>query len=262
MPSKKKKKKSGRGKAKKAMDSLDAQMEKLKIGGNDSQAYDEAAMLEEAIKLATAEKKKLESEDCTHGYVPGEDHPDVADFAEALVNGFLSVDADSIFVVKLNAAVTTVPKEAWDDTAKLELVLRSFLAIGTHLVLNNEDSVPSARDFAFLAFFIQKRVESLHGGDEPFPMGKLIDLFKCDEHTLVKYLRKNTPCDCLDEKYKEVKSIPKLTLCCYGKCSLPDRMAERRSLLRCCGETRYCSRECQKAAWPEHKKICESESRK
>jgi hypothetical protein len=83
-------------------------------------------------------------------------------------------------------------------------------------------------------------------------------LWSADEHTLVKYLRKNIPCKCLDEKYKEVKSITKMGVCFNSQCSIPDRMVERKSMLYCtrCRQVNYCSAECQKAAWPEHKELC------
>ena len=67
MPSKKKKKSKGRGKAAKKVDeqqkSLDTQMERLKIDKDeDSQTnVDEDALLEEAIKLAAAEKDELDA---------------------------------------------------------------------------------------------------------------------------------------------------------------------------------------------------------
>lgn len=79
--------------------------------------------------------------------------------------------------------------------------------------------------------------------------------------TLVKYsyLRKNIPCSCLDKKYKEVKSITRMGMCCNEMCSLPNQMAKRSTMLCCtgCRVANYCSRECQKAAWPENKEFCE-----
>eukprot|EP00986_Skeletonema_menzelii_P013044 scaffold7396_cov127-Skeletonema_menzelii.AAC.7 len=77
-------------------------------------------------------------------------------------------------------------------------------------------------------------------------------------HTLVSFLKKRIPCSCLDEKYKEVKSIPKIGLCCNHGCSLPFGKTER-SLTECCSRCRtanYCSRKCQVAAWPGHKVEC------
>ena len=84
----------------------------------------------------------------------------------------------------------------------------------------------------------------------------IIELYKCDEHTLVKYLRKRIPCSCLDEKYNEVKSITRMGLCFNAQCT--SDIVQRSKMMCCarCGEVNYCSRECQKAAWPEHKTNC------
>ena len=112
----KKKKKSGRGKAKKAAEnsktkekqqgSLDAQMEQLNI--NDESRTD-LDLLKEAIKLAEGEKQSLKARaqelskrvmktcgyviinakfgSCGHGYLPGEDIA-IEDFADTFVDRF------------------------------------------------------------------------------------------------------------------------------------------------------------------------------
>jgi hypothetical protein len=75
----------------------------------------------------------------------------------------------------------------------------------------------------------------------------------------VKYLRKNIPCNCLDEKYKEVKSITKMGVCRNPQCQVPDGRVERSKMLYCtrCCVVNYCCRECQEAAWPVHKEFCD-----
>ena len=42
---------------------------------------------------------------------------------------------------------------------------------------------------------------------DPADAVKQFEFLAADEHTLVKYLRKNIPSNCLDEKYNEVKSV-------------------------------------------------------
>ena len=89
----------------------------------------------------------------------------------------------------------------------------------------------------YLAIFMDKRKVI-------FDEVKFIELIEADEHTLVKFLRKNIPCPCLDEKYKEVKSVTKMGVCGNLECSLPNRMAERSTMLCCtgCRIANYCSR--------------------
>ncbi len=86
----------------------------------------------------------------------------------------------------------------------------------------------------------------------------MVEILNWDEHTLVAYFRKRIPCKCLDEKYKEVKSITKMSVCMNPECSLPGRKVERKGMLHCirCRQRYYCSRECQEAAWPMHKEFC------
>ncbi len=126
MPSKKKKKSKGRGKAAKKADeqqrSLDMQMERLKIDKDeDSQTNaDEDALLEDAIKLAAAEKEALDAEAaekeddqlkvCHHG--------NAVETKELIhfINTFISVASgqNSPMIASLSAA-NDIVKEKYPD---------------------------------------------------------------------------------------------------------------------------------------------------
>ena len=113
MPAKKKKSKAerkptvGRGDAKYAKSgdevneqqqkTIDSQMQRLKIADEEqAEADEEAAFLEEAIKLAAVEKKEIEKrekENCTHGYNPS------SRSEERLCEGYMQT-----FITSLNSA--------------------------------------------------------------------------------------------------------------------------------------------------------------
>ena len=88
---------------------------------------------------------------------------------------------------------------------------------------------------------------------------KLADLISADDHTLVSYYRKRISCSCLDQKYEEVKSVKKMGRCYNQNCSHPGGKVERSKMFSCtrCGVASYCSVECQRAAWKEHREKCD-----
>mmetsp|Transcript_22609 Transcript_22609/g.29047 ORF Transcript_22609/g.29047 Transcript_22609/m.29047 type:complete len:120 (+) Transcript_22609:3-362(+) len=87
---------------------------------------------------------------------------------------------------------------------------------------------------------------------------KMMEMVIADDHTLVSFYRKRISCTCLAKKYKEVKSIKKMGYCNNDKCPLPGRKVERSKMLYCtrCRYAYYCSRDCQEAAWSEHREEC------
>ena len=148
------------------------------------------------------------------------------------------------------------------DPYKMKLVISLYLSQGTENILKGED-LQDARYFAFLACHFETHIKAYTRQIaliDPADAVKQFEFLVADEHTLVKYFRKRITCPCLDKKYKEVKSITKLGRCFNMKCSLPDRMAERSTMLVCarCRTSHYCSRRCQKADWPFHKELCEN----
>eukprot|EP00985_Skeletonema_marinoi_P012718 scaffold6198_cov132-Skeletonema_marinoi.AAC.2 len=93
---------------------------------------------------------------------------------------------------------------------------------------------------------------------EEFNITKVKELKLTDEHTVVSFLKKRIACSCLDKRYERVKSITKMGLCCMNpRCSRGTRV-ERSTMLFCtpCRRENYCSRACQREAWPKHKHVC------
>lgn len=136
----------------------------------------------------------------------------------------------------------------------MKLVVSYFLCNATHHVLQGD--FDRARYFAVTAssfeiFASYRRGEKVNLNATT---AKMLELGKCDDdHTLVKYLRRRIPCSCLDEVYKEVKSITRT-----GVCFTCESVVERSKMSSCarCGNANYCSRVCQKADWPNHKDEC------
>eukprot|EP00984_Skeletonema_dohrnii_P033957 scaffold32283_cov132-Skeletonema_dohrnii-CCMP3373.AAC.2 len=289
MPSKKK---TSRGRARKGRNNrkkkneggeqqgpLDTQMERLNIGDDsESEALDEAIKLaaaekEEALESRAAEEEKsftmktsqVSTMQCYHGFVPGEDHFIIDNFGKTFlsrVNSPITGNVGECINLAYQATRKIYP-EVGNDYCKMKLVLSLYLFQGTQAVI--EGYFDDARFFAAVAFYLEDYITFYFedGANDVFDAARQIELLSADQHTLVKYLRKKIPCCCLDEKYKQVKSITKLGICCNEKCSIPDRLVERRSMFYCtrCRAVNYCSRECQKAAWPTHKSYCDKHSK-
>mmetsp|Transcript_31488 Transcript_31488/g.53325 ORF Transcript_31488/g.53325 Transcript_31488/m.53325 type:complete len:273 (-) Transcript_31488:301-1119(-) len=151
--------------------------------------------------------------------------------------------------------------EVLRDSSKMKQILSYFLSVGTDHILNGRDGAARTTVAViimfeeFIAFSVQKTQAVLH-------LQKLMEMLIADDHTLVSFFRKRITCSCLDKKHKEVKSIKKMGYCNNDKCPLPGRKVERSKMLYCtrCSVAYYCSRDCQKAAWSEHREFCKEKA--
>ena len=176
-------------------------------------------------------------------------------FLQAFVDAFDGVGGD--FIVAYQATKEEYA-DVWKDLGRMAFVVSFLLSCGTSKVL--EGNIKVASKYASLGSYFEQYVEVNLLNTRACPnFAKIKELYLADIHTLVSFLRKRIPCSCLDEKYKEVKSMPKIGLCCNPGCPLPGGMTER-SLTMCCSRCRganYCSRECQVAAWQGHRGECD-----
>ena len=255
----------------------DAQiMQQLKI---DDDEADEDTFLEEAIKLAAAEKEALKAAEkeekkafkrtitlnnnnCMHGF---DTHGDpekarrVVEFCEEYLDAFYSTTGSTVLAVGIKTANELTGEkfdDVWYNLPEMELVVSCFVTCATDEYLKGE--IMSARVRAAIAnyfesivcFMLQTKNKNIADTT------KMTELTIADEHTLVKYLRKHISCECLDEKYKQVKSITKMGSCANQLCS--NRRVERKSMLYCtrCRIVNYCSSACQNVDWPKHKEHC------
>ena len=290
MPSKKKKKAKGKGRAaaksskdkglkddsagsdvKPDVKNVELRMQRLQMNNNVQD--DETALLEEAINLAAAEREQLgaaarndEESDkarCDHGFCPLPRGHVCARFIKAIVREFpLDYETADEFEYELKNALMSTRKYAdvWHNPDMLQLVISHFLAEGMNMLLGGKDGL-ARQSAAYAKFFEQWRAVKCGAiGDFRSQHGKIEELSSdsCDEHTVVSFFKKRIPCKCLNRRYNNVKSIPKLGICNYQGCLLPDRKTERSKLMHCerCRAVYYCSIECQKLAWPSHKEFC------
>ena len=77
------------------------------------------------------------------------------------------------------------------------------------------------------------------------------------QREVIRFFSKRIACNCLKQSYEEAKKAQPTRL---GICAQCGPGKDRDSLLLCqrCKYVQYCSRECQKAHWPEHKLVCET----
>ena len=144
------------------------------------------------------------------------------------------------------------------DVTKLDKVLSWYSGFAAEKLLNNDDCNTEAHHLACIAYFLEEYKACLLT-DPPkanFNYARLHELLHSDDHTLVSFVRNRIPCRCLEDKYNQVKPMPKMGRCCNIECALPDRIKAEMFLCTACRMTYYCSKKCQKADWPQHKEAC------
>ena len=205
-------------------------------------------------------------ESCCHGFNSALNPiiPICSEFIDAFTDAYgtsincADTNPKSNMITALNAArgATQYFKPVVTDASTMQWVIDYFVALGTDFILEGKDD--HARYYAMFANHFEQTIAVIRKDRAEITTSKLAELLNGDMNTVVKYFRQRISCNCLDKKYQEVKSITKQGFCCNPGCSLPSRMVERKKMLRCtqCGESNYCSRECQVAHWSYHKEGC------
>ena len=194
---------------------------------------------------------------CSHGY------PCLSAGEEKLclefINAFIAVfnSQDNMGEGFVSAEEATKEQFAEVYASKLDTIISIILYNGTQCILDGDNR--TARLNAMLAFYFENYMAvNVHMTQATLNVSKLIELESADERTLLSYYRKYISCSCLDDKYKEVKSVKKMGWCYNTNCSNPGGKVERSKMFSCtrCRDANYCSVECQKADWKHHKKFC------
>ena len=205
---------------------------------------------------------------CRHGRPPFS--PDEGKVCKEFLNAYLDLASlfelfdRGYFLSQAIVAVTqaTARKYANVSCSRMETVISILLLTGTQCILGGDKKYAQLN--AFLSFYFQDFMAvNVHKTKATIGWAKIGELESADDHTLVSYYRKHTSCSCLDEIYKEVKSLKKMGMCYNPKCSHPERMVERSKMFSCtrCGDAKYCSVECQKADWKDHKEECNDDAK-
>jgi len=197
------------------------------------------------------------------------------DFVVAFREAFHDAGRGADIVVCLTAAhdaTIAIDKfaDVWKDSAQMNSAISLLLCNGTQHVLDGKYAL--ARDLAtFARYFEQHVAVVLHQTQALMHWPKIYETYIAgtsfnmrthpfDLHTLVKFFRKRVFCSCLDAKYEEVKSAAKMGLCFNLQCNLP--RVERFKTMYCsrCRCVTYCSSECHKANWSQHKPDCDAKA--
>ena len=249
MPSRKK----AKGKARKAAKEAKAKEEESRAVVEVATCQLQDGLVEAMMQRLVINPSSLEL--CRHGLAPSsaDDQKIFQDFIDAFIANFRS--QDNVGRAYRIAHQATKDKYANVYASKLDSVISILLVSGTQRILEGDNRL--AQLYASLACCFEKymtRQITLAIDNST----NLIELESADIHTLVQYYRKRIPCSCLDEKYKEVKSVKKMGSCFNPSCSLPGRKAERSKMFSCsqCGVVNYCSVECQRANWKAHRHSC------
>lgn len=154
------------------------------------------------------------------------------------------------------AHATFIAHDVMWQSQSHDRIVSFLLACGTQHLLDG--NISNARDCAFIACSYQQFYRTfIHKTHPNENIPKLIEMYLADDHTLVSfYHKKRITCSCLYEKYKKVKSIPKMGICFNEFCCKTSLERQTMCCSRCRVET-YCSRECQSDHWKFHKIICD-----
>jgi hypothetical protein len=271
MPSSKKARGRARRAAKEAKAAEDA--EETEVEANHQDGSLEAQMQRLTINNLLRESDAVQK--CRHGFeLEGNELRLCIEFVQVFTDGvfaFLRAGGTNLESGLVAGMEATEKKfsEVWHDVSLLKHAASNLVAGAVQGILDGKNDKLAKMGSSFACYFEQyvaltTAIEMNNKTQLMIDGLRIGELQWADMNTVVSYLRKRIPCKCLDKKYKEVKSIIKMGLCANPECSHPDRRVERKTMYCCtgCSDTYYCSAECQKAHWSDHKKECRAKLRR
>ena len=196
---------------------------------------------------------------CNHGcalIIPDDNSHPVTNFMDTFFTDCFFNEGTHI-VDNLTDTFNQYP-EVWNTGPYQKMTRDLMLRIGTNLILGNKANVWAVlREIAHIVMLLDNYDGS---GSIDSTVNSRVVLSKmrdiCSLRDLLKFYRKRTTCSCLKKMHLETrKSRPKKIGGCHNCGQKKDR-----ALLAVCSRCRifhYCSRECQIAAWPKHKRMCD-----
>jgi hypothetical protein len=189
-------------------------------------------------ELGGLSKLLVDGLQCHHGLELLERHCE--EFVEAFHDGYNSCcDAGENDIGSCFEAGFAATKaggrfaDIWKNVAMLRKATSIYVTLGTQFIIDgNEDS---AREFASIVCYFELQISNKMNNKRFINIQENAELHCADINTLVNYFRRRIPCNCLDKKYKEVRSIIKIGLCASPECSHPGRKVERKKMLTCTG---------------------------
>ena len=216
-------------------------------------------------KARKAIKAEAEANQCFHGFDPLSQSDRCKEFIKSYELHHGTISLRTRMVGQTYAETFDVMKvhfpDVFGDALMLKNISSYYLSVGTNKIL--QGSSDEGYNASQACFFEQIIAQYHDKTRQIMNMSKVIELMGTDEHTNVKFIRERIPCNCLDEKYNQVKSIKKMGHCGSENCISSNRVVERKTMLYCvnCRQINYCCRECQVADWPRHKPMCKQVSK-
>jgi len=202
---------------------------------------------------------------CDHGcaMMISDDHP-VSSFMDQLM---INAHHKGMYGTNNLSDLFETHTQIWNDERYRKLVLDILIRIGTNMMLHEGSDTSWPHDVTWPVFIAQSIMVLEHyNGTTEIDLG-LYNLVKISNwrdvgtdssssrRGVLKFFRKRTKCKCLKKMHLEARKSTLKMGVCYG-CL---KEYERAVLSVCsrCNVDPYCSRECQVAAWPEHKRDCD-----